>query len=199
MELIDLRIPITMVTSKSGISGGDKTALTQCKCIKKYKSFQGTIKSMQIVNTAVPAPQPAWYNIHKKNQLNNLGGLCVASCGLDRYMRVHHVETGQCISKVYLKSRLNCLLFSKHEPVKQIVKRQREDGDENEVDDDQLSSINSDMGTDELWSDMETIADDHPSLMLKAAKRKLNAKLEQVASDINEDDTDEDKTFKKPK
>ena len=57
--------------------------------LKKYKNFQGTIKSMQIINQHV------------------------ATCGLDRYLRVHNIETSELVSKVYLKSRLNCLLYSK--------------------------------------------------------------------------------------
>ena len=203
MELVDLRMPLLALASKQGPppSSDKHTMLTECKCIKKYKSFQGTIKSAQIVSTQAPAPQPAWYNAHKKQQLTaNPGGLCVATCGLDRHMRVHHVETGVCVAKVYLKSRLNCLLFSKHEPVKPVVSRRREDDEE--LEEDQLSSVNSeDLGTDELWSDMETIVEDNPSVLLLKAKRKLNAKLEQVASDINEDENDQedDKTFKKPK
>jgi len=36
----------------------------------------------------------------------------VASCGLDRFLRVHDVHTRKLKHKVYLKQKLNCLLFS---------------------------------------------------------------------------------------
>ncbi|CAL8334482.1 unnamed protein product [Boreogadus saida] len=36
----------------------------------------------------------------------------VASCGLDRFLRIHSLETRALEHKVYLKSRLNCLLLS---------------------------------------------------------------------------------------
>jgi ribosome biogenesis protein NSA1 len=107
MEMIDLR------------ASSDKNS--KANSLKKYKSFQGTIKSMQIFNNHV------------------------ATCGLDRFLRVHNVETSQLVSKVYLKSRLNCLLFSKHQPIKQNSTDTKKV--KAEVDDDQLSNINSeDLG-----------------------------------------------------
>lgn len=36
----------------------------------------------------------------------------VASCGLDRFLRIHHLDDRRLLHKVYLKSRLNCLLLS---------------------------------------------------------------------------------------
>ena len=138
---------------------------SEAECLKKYKSFQGTIKSMQI---------------HDKH---------VATCGLDRFLRVHNYETGQLVSKVYLKSRLNCLLFSKHEPIKMETTNKKA-----VVDDDQLSNINSeDLGTDDLWSDMETIIDEHPILVENKKRKNLKERLNDFVSD------DDDKTFKKPK
>ena len=137
----------------------------KCKPLKKYKSFQGTIKSMQI-ETSI---------------LDSKSNLCVATCGLDRYMRVHSIETSQVLAKVYLKSRLNCLLFSKHEPVKLAASTNSKAA---HLDDDQLSNINSeDLGTDDLWSDMETIMDEHPVI---AKKRKPEQRLEEFESELSE-------------
>ena len=77
---------------------------------------------------------------------------------------MHHVDTGVLLAKVYLKSRLNCLLYSKHEPIKPMMTKQPRDEYDHE-NDDQLSSINSeDLGTDDLWSDMDTIVEEHPLL-----------------------------------
>ncbi|XP_071396149.1 WD repeat-containing protein 74 [Centroberyx affinis] len=36
----------------------------------------------------------------------------VASCGLDRFLRIHSLDDRTLLHKVYLKSRLNCLLLS---------------------------------------------------------------------------------------
>lgn len=36
----------------------------------------------------------------------------VASCGLDRFLRIHSLEDRKLQHKVYLKSRLNCLLLA---------------------------------------------------------------------------------------
>ncbi|CAF0810677.1 unnamed protein product [Brachionus calyciflorus] len=170
MEMIDLR----SMTSKN----------EQCKAVRKYKGFQGTIKSIQIESSPL-------YDI-------NGSSLCVASCGLDRFLRVHHLETSSLVSKVYLKSRLNCLLFSKHEPIKVNKNEQKAD-----VDDDQLSSINSeDLGTDDLWSDMETIIDEHPSLVT-VKKRKLEKRLKdfdnESLKDEKENNEEDNDGFKKPK
>lgn len=152
MEMIDLR----SANAKNGAA----------QCLKKYKSFQGTIKSMQI---------------HDKY---------VATCGLDRFLRVHNYETSQLVSKVYLKSRLNCLLFSNHEPIKLDTKNKK-----TEIEDDQLSNINSeDLGTDDLWSDMETIMDEHPILAENKKRKNFTDRLNDFDSE-----NDQDKVFKKPK
>eukprot|EP00057_Strongylocentrotus_purpuratus_P033563 XP_791892.3 PREDICTED: WD repeat-containing protein 74 [Strongylocentrotus purpuratus] len=55
-----------------------------------YKGFAGSIRDMQCHPT-LPL---------------------VASCGLDRFLRVHDIQDGSIRSKIYLKSKLNCLLFS---------------------------------------------------------------------------------------
>lgn len=36
----------------------------------------------------------------------------VASCGLDRFLRIHSLEDRKLQHKVYLKSRLNCLMLT---------------------------------------------------------------------------------------
>ena len=42
----------------------------------------------------------------------------VASVGLDRYLRVHDLQTRETLKAVYLKQKLNCCLFSAVEPAK---------------------------------------------------------------------------------
>lgn len=222
MDLIDFRMP-TKSTDHTSL-------LAQCKCIKRYKSFQGTIKSMQLIQTQPQTllhsshSQPVWYKSKKSQQAldiiaSSMGGLCVATCGLDRHVRVHHVESGQCVAKLYMKSRLNCLLYSKHEPIKQKhynSNRDYNNENKNENDDDELSLINSeDLGTDDLWSDMETIVEEHPMLLFNDdgdggggdLKKKIKRKMSQRLAEVNNDEEDnedgleeeEDPNFKKPK
>jgi hypothetical protein len=158
----------------------------QCLGLQKYKGFQGTIKSLQVGNTpTVSSPQLK-------------SDLCVATCGLDRFFRLHHVHTGGLVSKVFLKSRLNCLLFSKYEP----VSAKKANDKKRSVEDDQLSEINSeDLGTDDLWSDMENVEDEFPEL-----KRKLDKRMKEFDSGSDSDredrpqrETDADHAFLKPR
>ncbi|VDP12021.1 unnamed protein product [Soboliphyme baturini] len=38
---------------------------------------------------------------------------CVATCGLDRFVRLHHVQTRKMLNKIYCKSRLTSMLLSR--------------------------------------------------------------------------------------
>lgn len=174
MEMIDLR----MAQNKTG----------QCTTLKKYKSFHGTIKSMEIVNTG------AYGGTTEKP--------FIATCGLDRFLRVHDLESSQLVSKVYLKSRSNCLLFSSHLPAAKLPAKQNDDGETKE--EDEMSNVNSeDFGTDELWSDMETIVEKHPGLKNKKSKRMKDfssaSEEEQDDDDDDEQEEEEKSEFKKPK
>ncbi|XP_002732053.1 WD repeat-containing protein 74-like [Saccoglossus kowalevskii] len=77
----------------------------------------------------------------------------VASCGLDRHLRIHNVHTSVLEHKVYLKSRLNCLLFSSkdlcrmEETEDTNKKRKAESGD------------NSCSEDDDIWNKMDVISD----------------------------------------
>ncbi|CAH3150137.1 unnamed protein product [Porites lobata] len=44
----------------------------------------------------------------------------VASCGLDKFLRIHHLHSRKLLHKVYLKSSLNCLLLSAGEIEKNL-------------------------------------------------------------------------------
>ena len=162
MEMVDLR----MVSAKQ----------TDVQCVKKYKNFQGTIKSVQL--------------LHKPTEQTTL----VAACGLDRYLRIYNVETSKLQCKFFLKSRLNCLLFSNNEPIKTGKKGDTENGKARG--DDELSLIQSeDIGTDDLWSDMEQVIDEHPNL----AKRRLAEDFSDSGSEEEEELDENDNAFKKPK
>lgn len=174
------------------VGKGNAIKDTTSKCIKKYKGFQGTIKSIQSasLNHTIVLKNKNKTEITKEID-------CVASCGLDRYIRVHNITTSELISKVYLKSRLNCLLFSRHEPIKV------NSGKKDTLDEDQESTIShselgTDLGTDELWSDMEQVVEDHPNLKRKAEAERLDEFDSEVSENENQNDPEEPE-FKMPK
>lgn len=57
----------------------------------------------------------------------------IASCGLDRFLRIHSLQDRRLQHKVYLKSRLNCLLFSSSDPnaeAPSVMVKEEEEEDE---------------------------------------------------------------------
>ncbi|XP_051971421.1 WD repeat-containing protein 74-like [Xyrauchen texanus] len=70
----------------------------------------------------------------------------VASCGLDRFLRVHSLEDHSLQHKVYLKSRLNCVLLSSRELESSSLDVT---GDVEEVKGEE----------DEVWDTMETVTE----------------------------------------
>ncbi|XP_063958672.1 WD repeat-containing protein 74-like [Lytechinus pictus] len=104
---------------------------------RMYKGFAGSIRDMQCHPT-LPL---------------------VASCGLDRFLRVHDIHDGSLRSKIYLKSKLNCLLFSSRdftqdEDMLEAGKKKKLVEDEEE--------------SEEIWQNMKTITDTNP----KSEKKK---------------------------
>ncbi|XP_063084339.1 WD repeat-containing protein 74 isoform X2 [Cavia porcellus] len=77
----------------------------------------------------------------------------LASCGLDRVLRIHRIRNPRGLEhKVYLKSRLNCLLLSGREDWEDKLEEPQEPSEE----------PSKDPEVDELWASLEA-----------AAKRKL--------------------------
>lgn len=62
-------------------------------------------------------------------------GRYVATVGLDRIMRVYDTETREQMHRVYLRQRLNCVLFSEEEQVQTFAEEQESDSLEVEKDD----------------------------------------------------------------
>jgi ribosome biogenesis protein NSA1 len=99
------------------------------KIVNIFKGFAGSIRDIKC---------------HKTLPL-------VASCGLDRYIRIHDVQSKELKHKFYMKSRLNCLLF-------------REDFDlSNKILDGKVPTGNykndkiATIEDEEIWSKMEVI------------------------------------------
>ncbi|KAM9134445.1 WD repeat-containing protein 74 isoform 2-T2 [Pangshura tecta] len=109
-----------------GSSHGDMAVidLRQGRLVKCLKGFAGSVRSVQCHPT-LPL---------------------VASCGLDRFLRVHNMEDKRLVHKVYLKSRLNCLL---------LTSREKWEDEEPEPTAPQADVKEEE---DELWDGMETVA-----------------------------------------
>lgn len=74
----------------------------------------------------------------------------VASCGLDRFLRIHSLEDRKLQHKVYLKSRLNCLL---------LASRDLEDAGRLAVGQAESQEVKEEEGgsDDEVWDTMEQV------------------------------------------
>ncbi|XP_015272313.1 PREDICTED: WD repeat-containing protein 74 [Gekko japonicus] len=109
-----------------GSSRGDVAVidLRQGRLVKCLKGFAGSVRAIQC-HPALPL---------------------VASCGLDRFLRVHNLHQKRLEHKVYLKSRLNCLLLTSREKW------------ENEDSPAELQSDVKEEEDDEIWNSMEVVA-----------------------------------------
>ncbi|KAK3522078.1 hypothetical protein QTP70_024344, partial [Hemibagrus guttatus] len=99
----------------------------------------------------------------------------VASCGLDRFLRIHNLQDRRLIHKVYLKSRLNCVLLSSRD-LQQCVSEEEEQLQETKTEED------------EVWDVMETVTE-------KSSKRA--AQDEDEVQDVQERDKKKKKRTKK--
>ncbi|XP_034281224.1 WD repeat-containing protein 74 [Pantherophis guttatus] len=110
-----------------GSSHGDVAVidLRQGRLVKCLKGFAGSVRAIQCHPT-LPV---------------------VASCGLDRFLRLHNLQSQRLEHKVYLKSRLNCLLLTSRE------KWESEDLEPSVNLQDEVKEED-----DELWNSMEVVA-----------------------------------------
>ena len=109
--------------------------IRQGKLVHLYKGFAGGIRSVQC-----HATKPV-----------------VASCGLDRFLRIHDIESKALLFKVYMKSRLNCVAMTERwgeerdtRTENSVVNKKGLDNEENDNEDD-----NGDI--DDVWDTMEVI------------------------------------------
>lgn len=113
----------------------------------RYKGFAGGIKDLQCHPT-LPY---------------------VASCSLDRFLRIHHMDLKHIMHKFYMKSRLNCLLLSKKWPT-----IDDEEGSPTDVSKDEVDDM-----SDALWDKLPVLGSKEQlpsSKMQKTKKRKLATK-----------------------
>jgi len=85
--------------------------------VGKFKGFAGTVKDVKVHNT-LPF---------------------MASVGLDRFLRVHHINSKKLLQKLYLKQQMTAILFTSEGLIKeeevQKGKKQSADQDDEEEDD----------------------------------------------------------------
>lgn len=115
--------------------------------VQCYKGFSGSIRDVHCSDNAV------------------------ITCGLDRFLRVHDIDNKKLIHKMYLKSRLNCLLCHSN------IVTGRTDGDvEKSAKDARVKDHNDNNNGDndadqqdveELWDQMDTVT----STKVKKLKR----------------------------
>lgn len=86
----------------------------------------------------------------------------VASCGLDRFLRIHSLENRRVQHKVYLKSRLNCLLLASRK-LEEAECAVGEDGQEVKDEDDDV---------DEVWDAMEQVDEREQNLKRKTPEEE---------------------------
>ena len=80
----------------------------------------------------------------------------VATVGLDRIMRVFDIETRQQLHRVYLRQRLNCVLFSSEELVQCFAKEEESEKEEEEKE----SSDDLEIEEEEKEDDLEMEEDE---------------------------------------
>ncbi|XP_015586567.1 WD repeat-containing protein 74 isoform X2 [Cephus cinctus] len=154
------------------------------KILNTYKDFVGSITSL-----ACSAVQPY-----------------IISTGLDRHLRIHHLETKKLLKKVYLTSKINCMVLRSDftmkdddendkikakESISTSLNGSNRDGntDDNEEFDD------SEAEYDALFDKMDVIAHDKNDAYLAKEKRKLPTKQ----AIIVDDSSDSEKAEKRPK
>uniref|UniRef100_A0A8C5RFS7 WD repeat-containing protein 74 n=1 Tax=Laticauda laticaudata TaxID=8630 RepID=A0A8C5RFS7_LATLA len=138
-----------------GSSHGDVAVidLRQGHLVKCLKGFAGSVRAIQCHPTLPVA----------------------ASCGLDRFLRVHNLQSQHLEHKVYLKSRLNCLL---------LASREKWESEDFELSINLQDEVKEE--DDELWNSMEVVA----------SKRKVDPDL---GSQMGNPKLPKDPTVKKQK
>lgn len=77
----------------------------------------------------------------------------MASCGLDRFLYIHSLDDRKVQHKVYLKSRLNCLLFTS---------RELQEDDQTAAREEESTVVKEEKGgsDDEVWDHMEHVVEE---------------------------------------
>ncbi|XP_074661055.1 WD repeat-containing protein 74-like isoform X2 [Tubulanus polymorphus] len=117
--------------------------IRQGKMVHKFKGFAGGIRCIKCHPT-LPY---------------------IASCGLDRFLRIHEMNSKKLIRKIYLKSRLNSMVM------KSDNWDEKEDETSKSTDDDEEAE--DDIDDEKLWDNMEVVTETN-----RKRKSNLEAKSE---------------------
>ncbi|XP_077422101.1 WD repeat-containing protein 74 [Vanacampus margaritifer] len=98
----------------------------------------------------------------------------VASCGLDRFLRIHSLEDRRVQHKVYLKSRLNCLL---------LASRQLEEPADSQGDAEQ--EVKEEDEADDVWDAMEQVEEREENLKRKTSEEEEDNPKRKASGDEN--------------
>ena len=155
--------------------------------VQKYKGGAGSIRAIQC---------------HPTDDI-------VASVGLDRYLRIHDINSRKLLQKFYLKSKLNCLLVSSTvdiaDSVPGTMKRDK-NANKPEVEEDMVVSGDDDSGDgdEDVWDKIDTVADKgakkrkvpvetgekKPKVKKVKKKKKKTAKQDSAGDNKNGNDSD---------
>ena len=112
--------------------------------VRKYKGFVGGVRSIDAMRG---------------------GGTYFAAVGLDRFLRLYDVNAKSPVQKMYLKSRLNCVLLADNfDPNKAEGDRQQQHGDQGEepqIVAERIEGVEEvdEQGDDALWDNMGVIGE----------------------------------------
>ena len=106
----------------------------------------------------------------------------VASVGLDRYLRIHDMNTRRLVSKMYLRQRLNAVLFNGDSSV--VVESVEDDDDDDEV----LSKEKDGEEEDSVWASL-----DRNTIRMKAEMKKRRQERHNLAKQEEDSQKTEEK------
>ncbi|KAI4488316.1 hypothetical protein M0804_005164 [Polistes exclamans] len=159
-----------------------------------YKEMQVMVGSGKGMMKLIDLRKPGKILHTYKGLVGSITGLAsskagpyVVSTSMDRYLRVHHIDTRQMLKKVYLTSKLTCLVlrstFSPETQIDNSDKVQNNNGinnNDNEVIylDNKSEDLNGDAEYDALFNKMEVITSKQnktTNLCYKGKKRSKSA------------------------
>ena len=106
----------------------------------------------------------------------------VVSCGIDRYVRIHDIESKALLNKFYLKSRLNCLLLSDEWPRnEEEEKKQRKNIRQQGILEgkDEHSDEKDKVAVDAIWDSLDVVKTKTVSKSLQTGQKRRNSEEEQ--------------------
>jgi len=118
------------VTTGDNIGNMESVDLRIGKFLGSYKGSSGAIRSLEY-HSVLPR---------------------IASCGLDRFLRIHHSENRTLLHKCYLKQKLQFLLLSK-----EVEQRPSRDKFQDSSMPGENNSDNEWIEEENMWDSMETV------------------------------------------